>query len=70
MGRWAAENLDKLTLPELQEYARIVQCEIMDIYQWIVGQQEVPEEIDGAIMRALQEFAIQHPPAQPPGKRK
>ena len=29
MGRWAAENLDKLTLPELQEYARIVQvmCE-------------------------------------------
>ena len=25
MGRWAAENLDKLTLPELQEYARIVQ---------------------------------------------
>ena len=25
MGRWAAENLDKLTLPELQEHARIVQ---------------------------------------------
>jgi hypothetical protein len=25
MGRWAAENLDKLSVEELQEYARIVQ---------------------------------------------
>ena len=25
MGRWAAENLDRLSVAELQEYARIVQ---------------------------------------------
>lgn len=25
MGRWAAENIDRLSVPELQEYAKIVQ---------------------------------------------
>jgi succinate dehydrogenase flavin-adding protein (antitoxin of CptAB toxin-antitoxin module) len=112
MGRWAAKNLDKLSVPELQEYAKIVQvrmhpfappdaptlrravqrrmwraspcaaravdllvgrgmqvcrmvttvalylcieqCEIMDIFQWINGQQEVPRDIDGPIMKQLQ----------------
>jgi hypothetical protein len=31
-----------------------LQCEILDIFQWINGQQEVPAEIDGKIMKQLQ----------------
>mmetsp|Transcript_92712 Transcript_92712/g.135497 ORF Transcript_92712/g.135497 Transcript_92712/m.135497 type:complete len:164 (+) Transcript_92712:58-549(+) len=67
MGRWAAENLDKLSIDELKEYAKIVKCEILDIFQWINGQLEVPAEVDGPIMKQLQEYAIKCPPAPVPG---
>jgi len=30
------------------------QCEILDIFQWINGQLEVPAEVDGPIMKQLQ----------------
>jgi len=90
MGRWAADNIDMLSVKELQEYAKIVkvrlmrhsfsksltfkisyismwrldtdtiryvwtvQCEILDIFQWINGQTAVPSDIDGPIMKSLQ----------------
>uniref|UniRef100_A0A0C3U049 Succinate dehydrogenase assembly factor 2, mitochondrial n=2 Tax=Guillardia theta (strain CCMP2712) TaxID=905079 RepID=A0A0C3U049_GUITC len=38
MGRWAEANVEKLTDAEIKEYCKIVQCEIIDIFQWIVGQ--------------------------------
>jgi succinate dehydrogenase flavin-adding protein (antitoxin of CptAB toxin-antitoxin module) len=31
MGRWAAENLDKLSVEELQEYGKIVQVPVLDV---------------------------------------
>jgi succinate dehydrogenase flavin-adding protein (antitoxin of CptAB toxin-antitoxin module) len=35
MGRWAAENIDSLSVPELQEYAKIVQVLPFHIYNFI-----------------------------------
>lgn len=35
-------------------YVWTVQCEILDIFQWINGQTAVPSEIDGPIMKRLQ----------------
>lgn len=61
LGTWATENVMEMSESELKEYEDILNQETLDIYNMITKQMEVPEELDGQVMKKLQEFAVSSP---------
>jgi succinate dehydrogenase flavin-adding protein (antitoxin of CptAB toxin-antitoxin module) len=55
LGNWAEENLSKLSEGEIQEYEKLIHREVPDLYSWLSGQQEPPEELDGKIFRRIRD---------------
>ena len=67
MGTWAVENVPTLTVAEMDEYEAILNQETIDIFNFVTGKDEAPEEIQGAVLDRLQEWAQSAPLGSSPG---
>ena len=67
MGTWAVENVPTLTVAEMDEYEAILNQETIDILNFVTGKDEAPEEIRGAVLDGLQEWAKSAPLGTSPG---
>ena len=61
MGSWAAAHIDKLSLEELKEYERILNMETVDLYNMVLGREEVPEEMKGTVLADLVKYLNSNP---------
>lgn len=61
LGGWAAENVPKLSLEELDQYERILNSETLDLYNYVAGKDPVPEDLQGPVMDMLQAYALSAP---------
>ncbi|CAM9301804.1 unnamed protein product [Chrysoparadoxa australica] len=61
MGTWAHQNVMTLTVPEMDEYEAILNCETIDIYNYISGSQPPPQHLDTPMLKRLQDFALTSP---------
>lgn len=57
MGTYADDNLDKFSDHELDQFDALLQEQDWDVYYWIMGNIEPPEEFKTKIMSELQSFA-------------
>lgn len=53
IGNFAAKHLDGFDEAELDQFEAIIEADEHDIYAWLTGKADVPEEFDNAIMRLL-----------------
>jgi antitoxin CptB len=56
MGRFADAEIGRLSEAELDEYERLVELPDGELLGWITGEQEIPAEHDGAVLRLLRAF--------------
>ena len=61
LGTWAVENVAKLTEDECDQYEVILNCETIDIFNFITGKDPVPPSLDNSVMDRLQEFCRTSP---------
>ena len=61
LGTWAVENVDGLTSAECDEYEDILNCETIDIFNFITGKDPVPPRLDTAMMKRLQDYCDSTP---------
>jgi len=58
LGRYADTHLDDLSEKSVLEFEALLGQEDQDLYGWIIGRMETPEEFQGPVMDALKTFQI------------
>jgi antitoxin CptB len=56
MGKFADAEISRLTETELEEYERLVELPDGELLAWITGEQAIPAQHDGAVLRRLRAF--------------
>ena len=56
MGKFADAEISGLTEAELDEYERLLELPDGELLLWITGEQEIPADHDGAVLRRLRGF--------------
>ena len=57
MGTYADQTLEALSDDELNQFDALLNQQDWDVYYWIIGQREAPEEFKGKVLNDLQSFA-------------
>jgi antitoxin CptB len=58
IGGFAEENLASLTAEELGRYEQLLQLPDSDLYAWITGQADIPQELDSKLLRELCKYRV------------
>jgi len=66
LGTWAAENVEKLSVNELDEFEKFVNLETIDIYNVLTLRTDVPEEMkcageEKSLVEKIQDWARESP---------
>ena len=61
LGSFAVDNAMGFTDEEAAQYEAILNCETLDIYNFISGQQAVPQILNTPMMKRLQDYAASSP---------
>jgi len=56
MGRFADTCISELSEADVADFERLADAPDPDIYAWISGEREVPDEYDGPIFQRLRAF--------------
>jgi antitoxin CptB len=58
LGNFADRYLDGFSADQLDRYERLLECEDVDLWSWIVGRAAVPPEQDCDVTRLLTQFRL------------
>jgi antitoxin CptB len=58
VGRFAAENLAAMSEAEEAEFARLLDVPDQDLYAWIIGREEAPENYRGPVLDKMKRFDV------------
>ena len=61
LGTWAVEHVPTLSAAECDEYEDILNCETIDIYNFIAGKDPVPDRVNTPTMKRLQAYCATSP---------
>ena len=61
LGSWAAENVPTLSKEDCDAYEHILNCETIDIFNFITGKDPVPPRLDTPVMKRLQDYCASAP---------
>ena len=53
LGNWAAANLGRMEIAELQQFQEVIDMENPDLYKMLTGQQAVPDDVANPLLRTL-----------------
>ncbi|KAG5177891.1 Flavinator of succinate dehydrogenase-domain-containing protein [Tribonema minus] len=68
LGTWAEANVMGLTAAEMDEYEAILNCETVDIFNYVSGVQAVPARLETPMMARLREYALSAPIGSTPSE--
>lgn len=58
LGRFADAHLEVFTPEQLDRYAALLEKGDPDLYNWIIGREPVPPELDHDVMKLLRSFKV------------
>jgi antitoxin CptB len=58
MGRFADAALPTMTDEELDEFERLIEVPDRDLFAWITGAEETPDNYDGPLFRRFKAFHV------------
>lgn len=58
VGKFATDNLAHMTPQEIDEFKALLEVPDQDLYAWIIGRAEVPDNYDGPVFRQMKEFNV------------
>ena len=61
MGRFAEHAVPAMTEADLATYARLLEENDPDIYDWLCGRQPIPDSSDSAVLRHLIDHSFNQP---------
>ncbi len=61
MGRFAEQAVPGMTEMDLATYARLLEENDPDIYDWLCGRQPIPDSSDSAVLRQLIDYSFKNP---------
>lgn len=61
LGSWAVANVEGLSSKDCDDYEQIVNCETIDIFNFINGKDEIPPRLDTPVMRRLKDYCASAP---------
>lgn len=61
LGRFADSEIDSLSDDELTDYEQLMEAPDRDLFKWISGEVETPDNYDTPIFRRIRDF---HAPAE------
>ena len=61
LGTWAVQNVEGLSVAECDEYENIINCETIDIFNFVSGKDPLPPSLDTPTMARLQKFCEENP---------
>ncbi len=57
LGKWAADNVLHLSSNEMDKYETLLNCETLDILNYVTGKDEPPEDVKSNVLDQLKAFA-------------
>ena len=61
MGQFADANIDTMDQKALDQFDALLDAQDLDVYNWIIGKEPVPERYDNELMAALLAFDFRLP---------
>jgi antitoxin CptB len=61
MGRFADATIADLTDAEITEFEALSDLPDPDLYAWVTGEADVPQEVDTALFRKMRAFHVSGP---------
>lgn len=61
MGRFADAEIDRFDEAELEIFEALIEVQDRDLFSWIAGKAETPENYDTAVFRRLIAFHVAFP---------
>jgi len=61
LGTFATEHVASFTTREMDEYEAILNCETIDIFNFVTAKDPVPPSLDTPMMARLQQFSRESP---------
>lgn len=58
IGHFAKQHLHDMAETELEEFVRLLEVPDQELYGWLIGRHNVPENHDGPIFRRLKAFDL------------
>ncbi len=56
MGQFGDANLATMSQDELDQFDALLEAQDLDVYNWIIGKEPVPQEFDNDVMKQLLAF--------------
>lgn len=56
LGRFADAQIDQLSDDEMDDYEQLMEVPDRDIFRWLTGEEETPQNYDTGVFRRIQEF--------------
>lgn len=56
MGRFAENHIPEMEKKDLADYEELLSCPDPDIYNWVSGREEIPEEFQWSILLKLVDY--------------
>lgn len=60
IGGFARTHLASMNETELSEFETLLEINDRELYAWAMGDKELPEDLDGAVMQKLRAFKLEH----------
>ena len=60
MGRFADAEIGTMSIADLDAFERLIEVPDPDLYRWLTGEAEVPENYDTAVFRRLEGISHRH----------
>jgi len=61
LGKYADENLARMSTAEMDRFSILLKQADDELYMWVSGARQVPEEFDNDIMKTLKSFQMTPP---------
>ena len=58
VGRFAQEHLGAMTAEEETEFERLLDVPDQDLYAWVIGREEAPENYRGPVLDRMRQFDV------------
>lgn len=58
IGRFAKANLGNLTEAEVEDFRLLLEVPDQELYGWIIGREEAPENYQSSVLKKLQAFDV------------
>ncbi|RFB01771.1 succinate dehydrogenase assembly factor 2 [Parvularcula marina] len=58
IGNFAKRHLEDMTSAEVDEFSSLLEVPDQELYAWIIGREDVPDNYNGPVFRKMRDFEV------------